>query len=265
MMKISEVSCKSILVKSRIYGVDYAVNPYTGCQHNCAYCYATFMKKYTRHTEPWGQFVDVKLNAPSVLKKQLHAIKEGRILFSSVTDAYQPVEEQYGITRKCLIQLKNTSFFVSILTKSALVTRDIDILRGLSCEVGFTFTTLDETVKSQFEPGSSPLQERLRALKEVSEAGIRTYAFFGPILPFLSDSPQVITEMFSVLEHYVSYIIVDRMNLYNTSWERIRSVLASWNPELIPKYATLRIKTDYNSILRKRIAETATVPVEYCF
>ncbi|MBU7015298.1 MAG: radical SAM protein [Theionarchaea archaeon] len=264
-MKISEVACKSILVKSRIYGVDYAVNPYTGCQHNCAYCYATFMKRYTSHKEPWGQFVDVKLNAPSILKTQLKTIKKGRILFSSVTDAYQPVEAQYEITRKCLTQLKNASFYVSVLTKSALVTRDIDILKELSCEVGFTFTTLDEAVRGQFESGSSSLRERLQALKEVSQAGIRTYAFFGPILPFISDSSQAISEMFTVLEEYVSYVIVDRMNLYNTSWERIRSVLSSWNPELIPKYAALRAKTDYDFVLRKRIAEIATVPVEYCF
>lgn len=209
--------------------------------------------------------MDVKVNAPSILKKQLKTLKKGRVLFSSVTDAYQPVEAQYEITRKCLTQLEHASFFVSILTKSALVTRDIDILKDLSCEVGFTFTTLDETVRAQFEPGSSALQDRLHALKEVSKAGITTYAFFGPILPFISDTPQAIATVFSILEEYVSYVIVDKMNLYNTSWERIRSVLTNWNPELIPKYATLRAGTDYESVLRKRIAKAATVPVEYCF
>lgn len=264
-MKISEVLCKSVLVKSRIYGIDYAVNPYTGCEHNCGYCYAVFMKKYTNHTEPWGHFVDVKINAPTVLKKQVKRIKEGRVLFSSVTDAYQPVEEKYEITRNCLKQLVHTQFFVSILTKSSLVTRDIDVLQNMSCEVGFTFTTLDNAVKEQFEPNSSSIKDRLTALKTVHEAGISTYAFFGPIIPFLSDSPESITEMFAALTDHIQYIIVDRMNLYNSCWERIHTILKGWNPDLIPKYNALKRDPDYTTILRKRIMKAATVPVEFCF
>jgi DNA repair photolyase len=265
MMKISEIFCKSVLVRSRIYGVDYAVNPYTGCEHNCVYCYATFMRKYASHKEPWGEFVDVKVNAPTVLKKQLKRFKKGRILFSSVTDAYQPVEERYKITRKCLHQLIGTPFFVSVLTKSALVARDIDVLQNISCEVGFTFTTLNNTTKEQFEPKSSSVRERLGALQKVHEAGIPTYAFFGPIIPFLSDSSEAIKEMFDALNDYVRYVIVDRMNLYNPSWKRIRSMLESWRPDLIPKYNFLRVDPRYDTILRKRIGKIATVPVEFCF
>ena len=263
-MKISEVLCKSTLVKSRIYGVDYAVNPYTGCEHNCVYCYATFMKKYTTHKEEWGHFVDVKINAPTILKKQLKRAKKGRVLLSSVTDAYQPLEEQYEITQKCLLQLKNSSFFVSILTKSALITRDIDILQDMTCEVGFTFTTPDEHIKSVFEPGSSPLSDRLKALQGVHEAGISTYAFFGPIIPFLSDSQEKINDMFDILNDYVKYVIVDRMNLYASPRKRIYSMLKSWNPELIPKFDSIK-DLEYERELRKRILKAATIPVEFCF
>lgn len=264
-MKISEVLCKSALVKSRIYGVDYAVNPYTGCEHNCVYCYATFMKKYSNHKEPWGEFVDVKINAPTVLKRQIKKIKKGRILFSSVTDAYQPAEKEYEVTRKCLQQLRGTHFFVSVLTKSSSVCRDIDVLQGLSCEVGFTFTTLDDTIKAVFEPKSSPVQERLNALKTVHEAGISTYAFFGPIIPFVSDSQESITEMFEVLRDHVQYVIVDRMNLYAPVWNRIQSALKPWNPELIAEFYNLKSNAEYDHILRKRIVKAATVPVEFCF
>ena len=264
-MKVSEVLCKSVLVKSRIYGVDYAVNPYTGCEHNCVYCYAVFMKKYTNHKELWGEFVDVKINAPTVLRKQITKTKKGRVLFSSVTDAYQPAEKKYEITRKCLEQFRRTHFFVSILTKSSLVERDIDILQTLSCEVGFTFTTLDDTVKSVFEPKSSPVQERLKALTKVHEAGIPTYAFFGPIIPFLSDSQESITEMMSRLQGLVQYIIVDRMNLYSTAWKRIQPALKAWKPELVPHYNSLKSDTTYESVLRERIMKAAHVPVEFCF
>jgi DNA repair photolyase len=265
LMKISEVTCKSVLVKSRIYGVDYAVNPYTGCEHNCAYCYATFMKKYTKHQEEWGTFVDVKINAPTVLRKQLKRTKKGRVLFSSVTDAYQPVESHYEITRKCLEQYKNTPFFVSILTKSSLVTRDIDVLQTLSCEVGFTFTTLDDTVKAVFEPRSSPVSERLHALQQLHDAGIPTFAFFGPIIPFLSDSSEAIQEMVDVLTGAVQYIIVDKMNLYSSSWNRIQSVLKTWRPDLIPQYNALKKDARYTDLLRRKIMEAAAVPVEFCF
>lgn len=265
LMKVSEVLCKSALVRSRIYGVDYAVNPYTGCEHNCVYCYATFMKKYSNHKEPWGEFVDVKINAPTVLRKQIKKFKKGRVLFSSVTDAYQPVENKYEITRKCLQQLVGAHFFVSVLTKSSLVRRDIDVLQELSCEVGFTFTTLDDTIKVVFEPKSSPVQERLKALQTVHDAGISTYAFFGPIIPFVSDSQESINEMFDVVQNHVQYVIVDRMNLYAPVWNRIQSALKPWNPELISQFYNLKSNAEYDHILRRRIAEAATVPVEFCF
>ena len=182
-MKISEVFCKSILVPSRIYGVDYALNPYTGCQHNCAYCYAVFMKKFSNHTQPWGDFVDVKINAPTVLKKQLKQKNQGRVLVSSVTDAYQPVEKQYEVTRRCLERFQNSPWIVSILTKSSLVVRDIDVLKRLNCEVGFTFTTFDESIKPVFEQGSSSIEDRLTALKTIHDAHIPTYAFLDRSYP----------------------------------------------------------------------------------
>ena len=264
-MKVSEVLCKSILVRSRIYGVDYAINPYTGCEHNCAYCYAVFMKRYRSYPEEWGEFVDVKVNAPTILRKQIKTIKKGRVLFSSVTDAYQPVEKRYEITRKCLQQLQNTSFYVSILTKSSLVARDIDLLQNFSCEVGFTITTVDEDIKSVLEPKSSSVSERLEALQKVHEAGISTYAFLGPIIPFLSDSQESINEIFDVLSDQVAYVIVDKMNLYNSAWRRIQSVLKKWRPELISQFYSIKSDSHYEHILRKRIVEAATVPVEFCF
>ena len=128
---IREIKAKSILTKSGIPGVDYCVNPYVGCSHGCRYCYATFMKRYTGHTEAWGSFVDVKIHAPEILQRQLKRASMGRVMISSVTDAYQPIESKYKLTRQCLEILLQSQFPVDILTKSPLVLRDIDLIKKL--------------------------------------------------------------------------------------------------------------------------------------
>ena len=104
MLAIKEVQAKSILNKSKVF--HYCVNAYTGCQHDCQYCYARlFMRRYSGHKEAWGEFVDVKINAPEVLRKQLPRAKRGTVWISSVCDPYQPLEVRYRLTRQCLEDL----------------------------------------------------------------------------------------------------------------------------------------------------------------
>ncbi len=145
-MIVREIQAKSILNKSKIF--DYCLNPYTGCQINCAYCYARlFMRRYSGHKEPWGKFVDVKINAPELLRKQLEKARKGTVWVSSVCDPYQPIEAKYELTRRCLIELANKQFPVTIQTKSKLVLRDLDLFRQFDeIEVGVTITTDDEEV-----------------------------------------------------------------------------------------------------------------------
>ena len=145
-LKVKEIKAKSILNKSKIF--DYCLNSYTGCQINCRYCYARFfMRRYSGHNEAWGEFVDVKINAPEVLKKQLDKAKEGRVWISSVCDPYQPLEARYGLTRRCLKELARKQFPVYIQTKSKLALRDLDLFQEFEeIEVGFTITTDDERV-----------------------------------------------------------------------------------------------------------------------
>ena len=126
---IREKQVKSILSKSGIPGVDYCLNPYVGCAHACKYCYATFMKRFTGHPEPWGTFVDVKGNGPEVLRRQLKRTTRGYVMISSVTDPYQPLEKKYGLTRRCLEVLLQNQFPTGILTKSPLVLRDTDLFK----------------------------------------------------------------------------------------------------------------------------------------
>jgi DNA repair photolyase len=206
-MKIREVRARSILSRTRIPGLDYCINCYTGCGHACAYCYATFMKKFTNHSEPWGTFVDVKVNAVDLLKKALRRNITGEVLMSSVTDAYQPLEDKYELTRGCLALLAQTELDVDILTKSDLVVRDIDILSGMATvDVGLTITTNREDIKHVFEPASSSIGERINALKSMRKAGVSTYVFIGPILPM---DPEKLVDS---IAPFADRVLIDRMN-----------------------------------------------------
>ena len=204
---IKEIKAKSILIKSGIPGADYCINPYTGCSHGCRYCYASFMKKYSRHDEPWGSFVDVKINAPDILRRQLRRAREGSIIISSVTDPYQHLESRYKITRQCLEELLPYQLPVDILTKSPLVLRDIDLMeRFKNIEVGITITTDDEKMKNIFEPGAPSIESRIDTLKKLHEGGIRTYVFIGPVLPM---NPEILSEK---IAQYTDSVFIDRMN-----------------------------------------------------
>jgi DNA repair photolyase len=181
-IKVTEIDCKSALSPSRLPGFDYSLNPYKGCAHGCKYCYAPNILRIPRGK--WGGFVQVKRNIPKVLASELKNKKKGTVGVSTTTDPYQPLEEKYELTRLCLMQLQRYDFPVSIITKSSLVSRDIDILTGFSeVEVGFTITTLNDKERMIMEPCTSPIESRIKALKECSKSGITTYAFLGPLYP----------------------------------------------------------------------------------
>jgi DNA repair photolyase len=207
---IKEIQSKAILSVSKIY--PYVINPYTGCQHNCLYCYAHFMKRFSGHKEPWGQFVDVKVNAPELLKKEITRKKMDRVWISGVCDPYQPLEAKYSLTRQCLEILAQNNWPVAIQTRSPLVLRDIDILKtGSDFEVGFSVTTADDRIRKLFEPGAPPIDERVRALDELHRAGIKTYAMIAPMLPGSENLAEI-------LAGKIDHVILDRMNYHYADW-----------------------------------------------
>jgi DNA repair photolyase len=180
-MKSTEVFAKSLLTKTGIEGYDYCINPYVGCAHGCRYCYASFMKRFTGHMEPWGEFVDVKVNAPEVLRCQLRRARRGSILIGTVTDPYQPAEKKYRITRGCLEALLECQFPINILTRSPLVVRDIDLFeRFEDISVGISITTDREEIRKTFEPNAPSIQSRMEALKRVHKAGTYGQGGRGP-------------------------------------------------------------------------------------
>ncbi|MCJ7483756.1 MAG: radical SAM protein [Thermodesulfovibrionales bacterium] len=209
-MRIREIKAKSVLSKSQVY--DYALNPYVGCQYACVYCYAKFMKRFTGHTERWGEFIDIKINAPELLAHKVKKKQVGRVWISGVCDPYQPLEKRYMLTKRCLDILIENGWPFTVQTKSSLVLRDIGTLkRSKHAEVGFTITTADEKMRRIFEQGAPPLKKRIEALAKLHSEGIRTFAMIAPILPGAEG-------LVSALKGKVEYVILDRLNYHYADW-----------------------------------------------
>jgi DNA repair photolyase len=202
-----EIVAKSVLTKTRIPGHDYCVNPYAGCEHGCRYCYASFMRRFTGHEEPWGAFVDVKANAPEVLRRQLRRARRGSVLVGTVTDPYQPSERRHRVTRRCLEALAERRFPVSVLTRSPLCLRDMDVLRRFDdVTVGLSIPTDSDETRRTFEPHAPPIAARVDALRTLRREGFRTYVFAGPLLPM---DPARFVE---AIGDAAGEVLVDRLN-----------------------------------------------------
>jgi len=235
---IREIECKSVLSKSKIS--DYTVNCYTGCLHACVYCYARYMKRFTEHSEPWGKFADVKVNAPQILEKQLKRAAPGRVIMSSVCDGWQPLEREYEVSRRCLNLLLHYGFHVTILTKSSLVRSDLDILEGADAELGMTLTTMDDALCEKIEPGASLTSDRIDTLREAADRGIKIWVFMGPFMPFLSDSEDNINAIFAALsELKLEHIYADKLNPRPGVWRSIKAFLGENYPYLIGSYGRI--------------------------
>ncbi|WP_286978957.1 SPL family radical SAM protein [Aminobacterium sp. UBA5514] len=235
-MIIREIHAKSILSASKIY--PYVINPYVGCQHACTYCYARYMKKFTGHKEPWGTFVDVKVNAAELLQKEIRKKKKATVWISGVCDPYQPLEKRYELTRQCLQILFREDWPVVIQTRSPLVLRDMDILKeAKNVEVGLTITTANDDIRKLFEPAAPSIPERINALIELHRQGIRTYAMIAPILPGVEKLINLLTEA-------VDYILVDRMNYHYADFVYKKYSLEEYMTEEFFARVSQQIKSD---------------------
>ena len=226
---IREIEVKSVLTKSNLPVSDYSVNPYVGCTHACRYCYASFMKRFTNHAEPWGEFLDVKY-WPEIKHSERYAGKE--LFFGSVTDPYNPQEEIYGRTRSLLEQLQGSNIKLSIQTKSDLVLRDIDLIKSFpDARVGFSINTLDESVSDDMDKAVS-IERRLAAMKTLHDAGIRTTCFISPIFPGITD-PEVIIDR---VKNQCNLIWLENLNLRGSYKSVIFDYIRERRPDLVSLY-----------------------------
>ncbi len=258
---VREIFAKSILSRSGIIGVDYAINPYLGCSHGCVYCYARlytakFWEKLAEDHE-WGNFVFPKVNATQLLRKELKKKRNGLILLSSVTDPYLPQESTYKLTRRILEVLREYRFPISILTKSPLVIRDLDIISKLEdVEVGFSISGLDSFWLSHFEPRAPSVKSRLAALRRLSEEGIRTYAFISPILPGITD--RCLDPLFKkIKEANPDRIMVDLLRIRPRLWQFIKQAVEKALPDYLQVYNKIRFDLSYFFDIKGRFEEVA--------
>ena len=222
-MIVREILAKSVLSTSKIY--DYTVNPYSGCAHSCSYCYARFMGRFTGHQEPWGEFVDAKINAPDLLAKEIRRKTPGTVWVSGVCDPYQPVEARYELTRQCVGIVTSAGWPLVVQTRSPLVVRDIDILSSSpQVEVGLSVTTADDRVRRLFEPKAPPIAERLEALARLHRAGIKTFVMIAPLLPGAERLP-------ALLAGTADHVLIDRMNYGYGSWVYRKYALEDYQTE----------------------------------
>jgi len=260
MLKIREIKAKSIITKSGL-DVDYVINPYVGCMHGCLYCYARFMKRFTDHHEPWGKFVDIKINAPELIPQNPKKYKDKSIFISSVTDSYQPLERRYQLTRKILEKLIPLEPDLSILTKSDLIIRDIDLLKQFKkCKAGFSLSTLDEKIQKEIEPLACSPQRRIKAVKELKSSGIKNFIFISPILPEITNWKKIIKKTThstgSGRESFVDEFWFENLNMRATNWDNLRKWLKNSHPELLNLYQDIRLhKIDYWSKIEKEIKD----------
>ena len=198
-MVVKEIDVNDYLTKSNLPASDYVINPYVGCSHGCRYCYASFMKRFTGHTEEWGEFIDIKRCDKKI---DLDKISHKNVFLSSVTDCYNQYEKEYCITRNILKQLVNSDCNLSISTKSKLILRDIDLLKQMkNLIVCMSINTLDETFRSDMD-NASTIKERMDTLKELHNNGIYTILFMSPIFPYITEWKEIIDNTKNYIDEY---------------------------------------------------------------
>lgn len=229
MVTIRDIDVKSVFTKSNLPVCDYSVNPYVGCTHACKYCYASFMKRFTNHSEPWGGFLDVK-HWPAIADPHRYDGKE--LFIGSVTDPYNPQEEEYRRTRSLLEQLKGSGVKITIQTKSDLVLRDIDLIKSFpDARVGFSINTLDEGFKDDMDKAAS-IGRRLEAMRRFHEAGVRTTCFISPIFPSITD----VTAIIDRVKDRCNLVWLENLNLRGSYKGVIMDYIRQRHPELLPLY-----------------------------
>ena len=253
-VSIREVAAKSIITRSNLPVCDFSANPYVGCAHACRYCYASFMKRFTGHTEPWGTFVDAKC-WPPIKHPEKYAGKE--IFIGSVCDPYQLCEEDFGRTRALLEQLRGSGARFSIQTKSDLVLRDLDLIREFpEARVGFSINTLDEEFRAEMDDAAS-IERRLAAMEAFHAAGIRTTCFISPIFPGITDVPAIVRRVRGIC----NLVWLENLNLRGDYKAHILAWVHECHPELDGLYDTIyrRGRRDYWEALDQELRAFATV------
>ena len=233
----NKINVSNYITKSNLPSSDYVINPYIGCSHACKYCYASFMKRFTGHSEDWGTFIDIKECETPINTKRLI---DKNVFLSSVTDPYNQYEEKYKKTRNILKQLVSVDTHLTISTKSSLVLRDIDLFKQMKdVKVALSINTLDEKFRSDMDSASS-IESRIDTLKKLHEEGIYTVLFMSPIFPYVTDYKKIIEETSSFVDEYW----FENLNLRGSYKDVILDYIEDNYPEYIFDYKKIFVCND---------------------
>ena len=280
---VKEIFVKSILNKHKVrdswFLDDYSLNPYEACAFNCVFCYI----RGSKYGENMQKVLSVKVNACQLLERELprraRKGEHGFIAISSSTEAWQPIEEKYRLTRKLLRIILHYRFPVHVLTKSKLILRDLDILKEIdkkailpkdlrnklnhSVLITFSLSTLDSKVAKIFEPGAPTPRERLETMQKCKENGFFTGVAYIPVLPFISDSDEQLEEMVKTAKDYgADYVFVGALTLFGIGKRFYYKVLDRYFPNLLPNYRRLfRMFNQPNKEYQRKLERKA---MEFC-
>jgi DNA repair photolyase len=243
-----EEPCRSALnrVKGMMFG--WSLNPYMGCAHQCTFCYVrAFEKRADRPSDDrYGSSIRVKTNVADVLRRELarKGWKGELVAIGAATDPYQPAEGHYRLTRACLEVLAEARNPFSIITRGPMIVRDIEVLsdaaRRASVSVTFSVPTLDERIWRLTEPNTPPPRQRLRALRRLRDAGIEAGIGMAPILPGISDRPELMADVVKAARDAgATSIWTNVLYLRPGTREHFMACLARDWPDLVPHYERL--------------------------
>ena len=242
------------------YGCAYTLNPYRGCELACPYRYSwaeRWRAPYRRRTLSIDVFISgssgfggprspgscifIKSNLPSVLRRELRKKAKDIVMVGSITDSYQPCEERFGLTRRCLTILLEHGWPVQIATKSTLVLRDLELLKALSekagCSIFITITTLDGQLARLLEPKAPNPDERLELVSALSEGGLEVCVCMIPIFPGLTDDKTAIRDVAEAArEHGAKRFLAGLLTLPGEVRERFLALVRARSPEILPFY-----------------------------
>ena len=251
-----EEPCRTAL--NRVAGMPFgwSLNPYMGCAHRCTFCYVrAFERRADRPSDDrYGRSIRVKVNVVEVLRRELSRKRWARegVVIGAATDPYQPAEGRYRLTRGCIEALAEARNPLSIITRGPLIVRDIDVLseaaRRADVSVMFSVPTLDPTIWRATEPATAPPRQRLRALRRLVDAGINAGVGMAPILPGLSDLPELLADVVrAARDAGATSIWTNVVNLRPGTREHfLESLTRDW-PELVPRYERLYAGRAYPS------------------
>lgn len=247
---VAEKTVESYLTKSKIG--QFAINPYVGCPHACKYCYASFMKRFTGHSESWGDFIDIKRARHKINGSQ---ITGKNVFMGTVTDCYNPYEVKYGITRSILEQLVGVDCYLQIATKNKLILRDLDLLKKMKrLSVALSVNTLDENFRRDMDRAST-VRERLETLRTLHENGIYTILFMSPIFIGVTDWKAIIETSRS----FVSEYWFEDLNLRGGYKNVIMQYVQGHYPDSYPLFKRIYVQGD-----KTPLTEMENEIIAYC-